>query len=172
MLKEIGALCVVTAASVMGFGFAGSVRQQTRQLAAMIDALTFLKSEILYRRTPLPEAFPLVAAAAQEQGTRAFFRCCGREMRTDRTMSAMQVFRVALGKTAELRLPLASQQTLLTLGASLGEFDLDGQSRAVELALARLGSQLHRLEQGSGARRRSYATIGVCAGLAVAVILL
>ena len=67
---------------------------------------------------------------------------------------------------------MPARQTLLTLGASLGEFDLDGQSRALELALARLSSQLRRLEEGSSARRRSYATIGVCAGLAVAVILL
>lgn len=172
MLKGIGALCVVTAASFMGFGFAGSVRRQVRQLTAMIDALTFLKSEILYRKTPLPEAFPLTAAASQEPGTRAFFRACTHAMRADRTLSAMQVFRMALEKTPELCLPLAAQQTLLTLGASLGEFDLEGQSRALELALARLNSQLHRLEQGSAARRRSYATIGVCAGLAVAVILL
>ena len=93
-------------------------------------------------------------------------------MRSDRTLRPMQVFQTALDRTAELSLAMPARQTLLTLGASLGEFDLDGQSRALELALARLSSQLRRLEEGSGARRRSYATIGVCAGLAVAVILL
>lgn len=172
MLRGIGALCVVAAASVMGFGFAGGVRRQERQLAAMLDALTFLKSEILYRKTPLAETFTLVTAAAQEQGTRAFFRCCAHAMRSDRTLRPMQVFQTALDRTAELSLAMPARQTLLTLGASLGEFDLDGQSRALELALARLSSQLRRLEEGSSARRRSYATIGVCAGLAVAVILL
>lgn len=170
MLKGIGAVCVVLSASVMGFGFAAAVRRQAARLAALIGSLTYMKGEIQYRRTPLPELFPLLAEGAAEKGVAAFWRQCAGELA--RGGFGMQaVFRAAMRKAA-LELPGDAVQTMLVLGASLGQFGLEGQERALELAIERLTALLERTEQGRGARCRSYATIGVCAGLAVAVILL
>ena len=172
MLKEIGALCIVLSTSFVGFGFAGSIRRQARQLAAVLEALGYLKGEIVYRRTPLAQVFAMLPAAVSDAAVGAFFRRCACAMEDDRTRSARSAMRIALEQTPQLALSQAAQQTLLTLGASLGQFDLDGQCRAIELASARLETQLSQLEQGRSARCRSYATIGICAGLAVAVILL
>lgn len=172
MLKGIGALCIVLSTSFVGFGFAGGVRRQARQLTAVLEALGYLKGEIMYRRTPLAQVLALLPAAVSDAAVGAFFRSCARQMQTDRTRSVQSAMRAALSDTPQLALSQAAQQTLLTLGASLGQFDLDGQCRAIELASARLEAQLSRLEQGRGARCRSYVTIGICAGLAVAVILL
>lgn len=172
MLKEIGVLCVIAGASAVGFGFAGNIRRQLRQTAALAEAMTFLKNEITYRRTPLPQIFPLLAASASEPAVSTFWGLCGRLMCAERQRSVSSVFRAALEKTPGLTVSAETRQTLLTLGTSLGQFDLEGQNRALELAAARLEAQLHRLEQGSTARRRSYITIGICAGMAAAVILL
>ena len=49
MLKMLGAACVIFSASAVGFGFSGNVRRQCAQLTALIEALTYLKSEMLYR---------------------------------------------------------------------------------------------------------------------------
>ncbi len=61
MLKMLGAACVIFSASAVGFGFSGNVRRQCAQLTALIEALTYLKSEMLYRRTPLPQALGMLA---------------------------------------------------------------------------------------------------------------
>lgn len=172
MLKEIGAICVVLGASVMGFGFAGNVRRQIRQLSAMEDAFEYLKSEIVYRRTPLPQAFELLAEASSEPAVRAFFDRCANQLAQIPNESVQVAFRIAWNQTHDLALPAAAQQTILMLGTSLGQFDLEGQERAITLALERLKTLLGRLDQKKSARCRSYATIGICAGLAVAVILL
>ena len=55
---------------------------------------------------------------------------------------------------------------------SLGKFDAAGQVSAIELAAGRLRQELQALESRRRERCRSYETIGVCAGLALAVILL
>ena len=54
----------------------------------------------------------------------------------------------------------------------MGRFDAAGQARSVALAADRLRLMLAELEAGKRARCRSYRTIGICAGLALAVILL
>lgn len=171
MLKGIGALCVVLSASVMGFGFAASVRRQSVRLAALIGSLTYMKGEIQYRRTPLPEVFSLLGKSAAEKSVARFWEHCAEALIHGTGFGMQSVFRTAVRKAA-LELPPEAIQTMLVLGASLGQFGLEGQERAIELSLERLSALLERMEQGRSARCRSYATIGVCAGLAVAVILL
>jgi stage III sporulation protein AB len=63
-------------------------------------------------------------------------------------------------------------QVLQELVKSLGEFDLQGQMeqlRAVQ-ALCQLLLQQHRMERDG--KIRCYKTVGICAGVALAVILL
>ncbi len=65
-----------------------------------------------------------------------------------------------------------TRETVRNLAFSLGKFDLGGQVRAIELAQERLRAELAEVQAGSRARCRSYETIGICAGLALAVMLL
>lgn len=172
MLKGIGALCIILSASAVGFGFAGNIRRQARQTAALVEALGYLKSEILYRRTALPQALETLGQNVSDPAVAALFARCAELLTQNRTLGVPPAFRAALAQTRGLMLPVQAQQTLLTLSLSLGQFDLEGQSRALELAAERLSAQLRTLEQGKTVRCRSYATIGICAGMALAVILL
>ena len=52
------------------------------------------------------------------------------------------------------------------------KLDEQYMNRAIELAQERLRAELAEVQAGSRARCRSYETIGICAGLALAVILL
>ena len=93
MLKMLGAACVIFSASAVGFGFSGNVRRQCAQLTALIEALTYLKSEMLYRRTPLPQALGMLAehsadaavgglfAKAAEKLEESCLNCCWKKRR-------------------------------------------------------------------------------------------
>ena len=164
MLKMLGAACVIFSASAVGFGFSGNVRRQCAQLTALIEALTYLKSEMLYRRTPLPQALGMLAEHSADAAVGGLLAKAAKKLEESCTLSVHAAFRAALG--------MADGQALLSLSLSLGQLDLDGQERALELASERLSAQLRLLEQGRSARCRSYATIGICAGMALAVILL
>lgn len=172
MLKMLGAACVVFSASAVGFGFSGNVRRQCAQLTALMEALTYLKSEMLYRRTPLPQALGMLAERSSDAAIGGLFAIAAEKLEESCTLSVHAAFRTALGAADRLALSTQVQQTLLSLSLSLGQLDMDGQERALELASERLSAQLRLLEQGRSARCRSYTTIGICAGMALAVILL
>lgn len=171
MIKLLGALMITLASASAGFGFARTVRVQLRQLNALLGALEVMKSEMEYRLTPLPE---LCAALSQgeEAATAHFFRECAAQMEADRCLPPQLAIQRAMERTEALKWSTRTRETARNLAFSLGKFDLGGQARAIELAQERLRAELAEVQAGSRARCRSYETIGICAGLALAVVLI
>ena len=93
-------------------------------------------------------------------------------MEADRALPPQLVLGRAMEQTTSLHWSARTRETVRNLAFSLGKFDLGGQVRAIELAQERLRAELAEVQAGSRARCRSYETIGICAGLALAVILL
>ena len=170
MLKILGLLCVVGSASAVGFGFAAGVRRQAEQLRALQTALGQMKSETAYRMTPLPELLSQVGADT-DGAVGALFSRCALELRR-RTSTVQFAMQTALAHTPGLSLPQSARRALLALSGALGKFDVDGQCRAIDLARSRVDEALEDVELASRARCRSYRTLGMCTGLAIAVILL
>ena len=171
MIKLLGKAMIVLGSGSAGFGFARAVRAQLRQLNALLAALEAMKGEIEYRLTPLPELFAALGEGT-EPVTAAFFRGCAAMMEADRALPPQLVLGRAMEQTTSLQWSARTRETVRNLAFSLGKFDLGGQVRAIELAQERLRAELAEVQAGSRARCRSYETIGICAGLALAVILL
>ena len=159
------------ASAAAGFGFARAVRRRQRQLTALIGALDYCKNEILYRFTPLPELFSGLAKG-EEPAVAAFFEACAAKMEASCSASPQAVIREAMQQTPGLEWSAQTRETLQDLAFSLGRFDVEGQGRAIDLAQTRLQRELEEIRAGSRSRCRSYETLGICAGLALAVILL
>jgi len=170
MLRILGLAMIVTASSAVGFGFAGGIRRQWVQLSALLGALGCMKSEILCRLTPIPELFSVLADYSEGAVGELFARCAA-ACRQNRCSPPSAVIKDALAGTPGLCLGPDARRALLELGMALGKFDMEGQCRAIGLAEARLQRELELLGQSRRARCRSYETIGVCAGLAIAVLL-
>lgn len=171
MIKLLGTAMIVLGSGSAGFGFARAVRVQLRQLNALLAALETMKSEIEYRLTPLPELCA-VLAQGDEPATAGFFRACAAQMEADRCLPPQLAIQRAMERAQEMKWSARTRETVRNLAFSLGKFDLGGQLRAIELAQERLRAELAEVQAGSRARCRSYETIGICAGLALAVILL
>ena len=170
MLKLLGVLLVVVGSAAFGFGSASGIRRQIRLLQELIARLQDMKSQIAYRMTPLPELLEQMAVACHTE-LAAFFTAFAENMTGNMLMSVPVAASMALECTHNLPLDAEGQETLRTFCQSLGLYDLDGQLAALNLAQTRLQQQLDTLEASKRARCRSYQTIGVCAGLAIAVIL-
>ena len=93
MLKMLGAACVIFSASAVGFGFSGNVRRQCAQLTALIEALTYLKSEMLYRRTPLPQALGMLAEHSADAAVGGLFAKAAEKLEESCTLSVHAAFR-------------------------------------------------------------------------------
>ena len=171
MLKVLAMVLIVASSSAVGFGFAANVRTQAQQLLQLTGALEYMKNEISYRLTPLPELFAMLAQQS-DKAVGEFFGCCAQQMAQNPAASVQGIVCDALQKTPQLTLSQTARQTLLELSMSLGKFDAAGQMSAITLAAGRFRQELQTLESRRRERCRSYETIGVCAGLALAVILL
>lgn len=170
-MKLLGAALVVLASCVVGFGFAGSVRAQMRQMEALLAAVTTMKSEIIYRMTPL-EALLDILCHAQDPVIGDFFENWKDTLYHGEYTTVQRALHQAVRKTEGLDLTDETVQTLDVLAGSLGKSDVEGQCAAIDLALEQLRLQLQYLQADSHRRVRSYRTISVCTGLALAVILL
>lgn len=170
-MKLLGAVLVVLASCVVGFGYAGSVRAQIRQTEALLAAVTTMKNEIAYRMTPLEDLLELLRHS-QEPVIGDFFENWKNTLYHGEYTTIQRALNQAVSKTEGLNLTEETVQTLDVLAGSLGKSDVEGQCTAIDLTAEQLRLQLQYLQAGSHRRARSYRTISVCTGLALAVILL
>ena len=171
MLKLIGLMMVVTASSLTGLGMARTVRCQQLQTSSLLDCIVYIKQELRYRMTPLPDVFDALGSSAGAQ-VGAFFAQMAQTLQTDGGSTVGFACRMALAQTRGLQLPSPVCRSLQALFDQLGRFDLEGNVQALELAQARLQAELDALRTGGRARCWTYLTLGVCTGLAAAVILI
>lgn len=171
MLKLIGLSLILAASGAVGAGLAGTVRRQQAQTLALIDALLRIRHELQYRLTPLPDVF-LALQESREAAVAAFFSGLAGSLSAADTCTVGYACRQALAQTRGLSLSSAARGTILSLFDSLGRYDLEGSVQALDLALSRLREEAKALQNSAAARCRTYLTLGVCTGLAAAVILI
>lgn len=171
MIRLIGAGLVVLASGSVGFGCARAVSVQCAQLEGLLWALDTMQSEISCRLTPLGEVFEKLSMCRQRD-VAAFFRAAGQALLKPPGCTLPVSFQRGFSTAPELRPGQESVQALYDLAMQLGRFELEAQLAAIEAARRRLTDALLRLSGQKRERCRSYGTLGLCAGLALAVILL
>ena len=170
-MRLAGIVLVVLSAGSVGFRIALALKKRCRLLRQLIAALQLMKNEIAVCATPLPQAFALMAVAV-DGPLEQLFSAVAREMDRNRFLTPLMAVRQALQEIPELPEGDAAQQTLLELAARLGRYDIESQLQGIDLALLRLTEELHKAEQERGTRSKTYQTLGICTGLAVAILLM
>ena len=170
-MKLAGMIVILVSAGSVGFRIAAALKRRCRLLQQLLAALGVLQNEIGFCGTPLPQAFAL-AAVASEGTVEALFSAMAREMDRRRWLTPAAALEQAWQEQPDLREEEALRQCLLALAASLGKYDRDSQLTALEAAKTRLADLLHAAEQERSVRSRTYEALGLCAGLALAILLI
>lgn len=165
----LGAALVVTGCGGFGFSMAAEHLAMERDLQRFLKILGFMENQLEYRLTPLPE---LCRQAGKEAGGRLgrVFSDLARELDWQSAPDAAGCMAAALGKNRDL--PGKLRMCLLSLGQTLGRFDLPGQLQGLEQEKETCQNLLETLRADRGNRLRSYGTLGLCAGAALAILLL
>lgn len=171
MLKTAGAVLILLSSGAVGFGFANDIRRQMQQLTALISSFEMLKGEIETRRTPLPAALMLLSSSENRE-IGQFYKLCAENLIYEYQTSPYLAIKYGLENCRGLMISKQARLALLSFGMSLGKLDADSQISAVLLIKSRLEQELDFMQSQAAARAKSYRTIGVCTGLALAVILL
>lgn len=168
MIRVIGACFLVTGCGGFGFAMAAASRREEQQLRLLLRSLEYMSCELSYRQTPLPTLCR--GAALGERGiVPAFFQELAKELEKGIAPDVQVCIYEVLQR---LEPPRELRRLLQELGATLGRFDLPGQLKGLEGSIRFTGEALRRLQDGAVNRRRSYQTLGLCAGAALAILFL
>ena len=135
----------------------------------LIRLFTFLSCELTCRLTPLPDLCRL--ASGQASGTvKSVFMTLSEMLEDcaepDGSRCMMETLRMYP------QLPERTRRALSQLALSLGQFDLDGQVKGLEAAIDFCTRERDEMCSNMAQRLRSYQTLGLCAGAALAILLI
>ena len=166
-LKLIGAICVIAGCGAVGFRIAAAYRFEEKALQQLLHSLEYMDSELSYRLTNLPQLCRQAAEACSGP-VRRFFISLSQELETQLSPDVERCVTVCLEKQKDI--PPITCKMLERLGATLGKFDLDGQLDGINNARSETNRQLELLCKNKDNRIRSYQTLGLCAGAALAIL--
>lgn len=166
-LKWIGAFLIVFGSGLAGFMVSAAYRQEEHDLRQFICALDYMACELQYRRSPLPDLCH--NAAAERSGFIArLLENLAIELETQISPSVQDCLAIAASTSGPLSKRI--QEAVCILGTSLGRFDLEGQLQGLEAVRTYCREQLDEMAQDRTVRLRSYQTLGLCAGAALAIL--
>ena len=166
-VKWIGAMLVVAGCGGFGFMMALYIKREVAALRQLISAVEFMCCELEYRLTPLPELCRNVSTQySGSVGT--VFRLLAEELEGQVAPDAAFCIGSAIKKTPEL--PKRTASVLTSMGRTLGLFDLSGQLKGLRGLREECSYYLEELERDKTQRLRSYQTLGLCAGAALAIL--
>ena len=166
--KWIGAIMVIVGCGGFGFSVAAAHRREETTLRQLIIALDYMECELQYHLTPLPDLCR--QAAAEQRGCiRDVLLNLSRELDAQISPDVERCMQASLCAVEDI--PKRTQQALTDMGKTLGRFDLSGQLNGLEQVRSACRTELEALRTNREPRLRSYQTLGLCAGAALAILL-
>ena len=168
-IKWIGAILIIAGSGGFGFLMAWNYKRELESLRQFVKALEYMESDLEYRLTTLAELSKKTAEILSGSLQRLFLNF-SKELDGQVAPNAAFCMKVALNNTPEI--PQKTVEFLMALGQNLGLFDLQGQLRGLESVRSSCMSAIMEMEQQRPHRVRSYETLGLCAGAALAILLI
>ena len=168
-IRIIGAILIILSCSAVGYYLVLNHKKEEKTLSQLIAVLDFMECELQYRLTPLPELCRM--AAAENRGIVCdLMLTLANELDSQISPDASACMNAAITKHAKL--PERTKSLLLKLGGSLGRFDMDGQLRGLENARQLCRKEMDSLGANRDQRLKNYQTLAICAGVALAILLI
>ena len=166
--KIIGAAMIVIACGAVGFIMAVNHRREVQLLQCLLAAISYMRCELEYRHTPLPELCRKTAAICPNHIGR-FFSALSQELESQICPDTRICSINALSKMKSF--PDSVRNCILNFADTLGAFDLNGQLQGLDQTEQQAQRSLDKLIFEQDIRLRSYQTLGLCAGAAIAILL-
>ena len=167
-LRQIGALLIIFGCSAMGVRTARLGRREICVHRDFLDALSFLENTLRFRLTPLPELCRQTARHTRGPVGEVFSNLA-RELDWQTAPDVYSCMCEAMEKSGPM--PASIRTFFRSLGTGLGQFDTEGQLRQLQHIGNCCRQSLENLSRDKDDRLRSYRTLGVCTGIAIAVLL-
>lgn len=168
MYKVIGSILVVAACGGFGLSISASHKRSVRLLNSLIAGIGYMRCELQYRCTALPELCSKAGVMLPDT-IGCFFKNLSSELEAQICPDTKSCVISAISKTREL--PTSVRNCIITMSDTLGCFDLEGQLEGLAQAEHQAQCELQNLTFDLDKRLRSYQTLSLCAGAALAILL-
>lgn len=168
-IRGIGATMVIAGCTSIGLRTVQASKREIHILQELIHAAVCMESILKFQLTPLPELCRQTSHQASGAVREILANLAG-ELEWQTAPDVYSCMCEALRKSR----PLSSRirRDFQNLGRSLGQFDVEGQLKQLEGFRSRCQEELLSLSREKDNRFRSYRTLGICAGTALAILLL
>ena len=172
MLKLLGIVLVVFSCTAMGWNQSIAVENRLRQLREIEKLVHLILGEITYRKETLPEVLLHTSRKAASP-----FDVFLREVAQQASLYQGECFSGIFRKQAEeclknSNLTANELETFMQLGEYLGWLDIEMQRNTMALYLEQLKQDIGNLSRELPARKKICRSLGVMAGIFLAIILL
>ena len=167
MSKLIGAVLIMAASCLFGLRIAGTQRRESRLLKQFIQSVEYMICELQYKRSALPDLCRSAAGCCSDQIKDVYLKLA---QELDRHISIdVQACMQKVLQDFET-LPECLRSLLLELSRSLGRFDAQGQVVSLKSLQTEAGRILDSTAENQSVRIRCYQTLCLCAGAAIAIL--
>ena len=168
MYKLLGAGLVVIASGGVGLSMVVAYKNEVRCLRVILAALSYMKCELQFHSTSLPILCKKAAAVATGP-VKQYFEELSNELDSQICPDIQSCSLHALSKVKQL--PKTINEIIIDFSSTLGSFDLMGQLKGLDHSIEQAERMLEKLSAGQEQRLRNYQTLSLCAGAALAIIL-
>lgn len=166
-MKLLGVVFILISSWSVGCRFSMTMRSRCDCAKEAIDALQVLRNELSFLGSPLPEAFRAVASSVKGQWGQVFLDMSAR-MEKDRWLTPATAAQKALVSVTDEPIGRIMQD----LAGKLGSYDLEAQLHGIDRAVHEVNALLSGLVEEKRLRSRTYQTLSICAGAAIAILLI
>lgn len=168
-IKLIGAVFIVAGCILSGYAFSLTYRKEEKLLYDLVRALDYMCCDLEYRMSSLSDLCK--KTSLQCNGVlNGVFADLSAELEQQIAPDAKRCMDAVLAKTRNI--PPVCKLILQELGASLGQFGLDGQLRGIENVRNMCSMRATSFTQNKDAKIRTYQTLGICGGAAITILLI
>ena len=167
--KFFGVAFVIVSCGSMGFLIAAEHRREEKSLRQLVDVLDYIECELKYRLTPFPDLCNKISAEFHNIIGDVFSHLA-LEMDKQLSSDVSGCLSNVLNNTRFF--PVIARKEFEILGRTMGKYELEGQLQGIAVVRQDCERELNALSENRENRLRSYQTLGLCAGAALAILLM
>ena len=166
ILRLWGSLLLLLGCGGFGFSAANLMKDRLQAMYDFVNFIELMKAELSYRMTPLPTLFRNLAVRFRrfEKIANGFADCLEGQV-SPNLRACMQI------ATGREKGKGPNDDYFLLLADSLGNFDLEGQLRELDMLQGQIQTQITEMEREQASQMRLCRTLGLCVGAGMAILL-
>lgn len=172
IIKRVLAISVSLIVGYMGYIYSKRYVQRVLELFDLICALQMFETKVRYKSEPIGEAFIYISSVIKTRAGQIFYDTVEYLKFSDGVL-ASQAWNHSIEKNMPyLSLNNVEKQILMSFGNNLGNSDIDGQIKNINLVINQLEKQVKIAQDDSEKNSKMYKNLGVLGGMALFILLL